>query len=211
MATKDPKLKVTPRTVVRARYRLTLTLTEDMLGTVPYDQNIYETFIETKKPKNIKDKESKTVPKPGDEEKGRGRTGFHRDPKQGLFLYNYVIKGFFKNAANVLKGEERGHKSLVNDHLFVFPRRLYLKVKKHHGVFPRPLRAQTMQGPRVTVVQSDFVKAGTKIECELVVADSWLIKETMLEKWLEYGELMGLGQFRNGSFGTFTSALTKVK
>lgn len=210
MATKDPKSKVIPRTVVRAKYRLTLTLTEDMLGTVPYDQNIYETFIETKKPKDVKDKESRTVPKPGEDEKTRGRTGFHRDPKRGLFLYNYMIKGFFKNAANVLKGEERGHKSLVNDHLFVFPRRLYLKVKQHHGIFPRPLRAQTMQGPRVTVVQSDFVKAGTKVECELVVADSWLVNEKMLRKWLEYGELMGLGQFRNGSFGTFEYKLEKI-
>ena len=60
-----------------------------------------------------------------------------------------------------------------------------------------------MQGPRITLTRSDYVSEDTEI-CFIM---KWLEKSEITEKLLiellGYGELMGLGQFRNGSFGRF--------
>ena len=78
-------------------------------------------------------------------------------------------------------------------------------MKSVDGVVERPLRAQTMQGPRVTLARSDYMNAGTKLTFEIKVVES--AKEFTVEvvkSLFEYGELQGLGQFRNGSYGRFT-------
>lgn len=73
-------------------------LTTEMLGTVAKDPEIYKAYIESKKPKDILENESETVTKT--EEKGW--TGFHSD-ENGLFIYEYMIKGFLKHAGNTMK------------------------------------------------------------------------------------------------------------
>ena len=75
-----------------------IVLTTEMLGTVPKDPDIYQTYIESKKPDNNTDEEYLTVEKIEE----RGWTGFHSD-ENGLFIYDYMIRGFLKNAGNVLK------------------------------------------------------------------------------------------------------------
>lgn len=190
------------------KYKLELTLTEPMLGTVPYSPEVYKRFIESKKPKGVKEKESKTIE---EREKG-GWTGFHKDEKSGeLFIYDYMIKGFLKAAAGALKkkGETAG-KSLIDQVVFVFPRRIMLGMKKAEGILERPLRAQTPMGPRVTVARSDYVDMGTKIVCEIRVLSEHRMSTKRLEELLDYGEYSGLGQFRNGSYGRFDYKLTEM-
>jgi len=65
----------------------------ELLGTVPKDPEVYASWIETKKPAEIQENESENVEKI--EEKGW--TGFMKD-ENGLFIYEYMIKGFLKNA-----------------------------------------------------------------------------------------------------------------
>lgn len=172
----------------------------EMLGTVPKDPEVYRSYVETKKPVSVGEDESLSVEKI--EEKGW--TGFHKDEK-GLFVYDYMIKGFFKNAGNVLK-ERVGIKNLrgkIDDYIFIFPRKIYLGVDKPDGSIERPLRAMTMQGPRVSLARSDYINGNREISFEI----GWIalkgIDEALIRGLLEYGKLQGLGQFRNGGYGRF--------
>ncbi len=172
-----------------------------MLGTVPMDKTVYKSFIETKKPIENEEEETLSV----EDREQRGWTGFHKDEK-GLFVFDYFIKGYLKNAGNVLKDELKikNLKSKISDLLFVGPRKIYLGKKKADGIIERPLRAQTMQGPRVTVVRSDSIEEGTIIKFEVsLLQGKGELKEPIIKSLLEYGQLQGLGQFRNGGYGRF--------
>jgi len=203
---KEAKPEKIHRDVTRENYSLLITLTEPMLGTVPYNPEVYKKFIESKKPVSTEDSEVETVSQ--DVLEKAGWTGFHKDEK-GLFIYDYMVKGVLKNAADVLKGDMTGQKQMVENYVFVFPRRIHLGVKVPSDILERPLRAMTQQGPRVTVVRSDMVAEGTEIKCSIEVLDSVKVSETKLRSLLDYGFYKGLGQFRNGSYGRFSYILKK--
>ncbi len=182
--------------------KVKLKLITDMLGTIPMNKEIYATYIENLRPKNIEGPdETETV----EEREEKGWTCFHKD-KNGLFVYDYFIKGFFKNAANILKEDLKikNLKSKVTDLLFISPRIIYLNQKEADHVVERPLRAQTAQGPRVTLARSDAIKAGKIIEFDVtLLVGKGEIKEGIVASLLEYGQYQGLGQFRNGGYGRF--------
>lgn len=205
-------------------YDVTLTLTEDMLGTVPKNKDIYADYIASRQaqrpvtPVEVSGigAESATVTVaeevnsvPVDEEKGW--TGFHTDD-EGIFLYDYQVKGFIKEAGNVLKEtvEVKALKSKIDSFLFVFPRKIRI-ADGPSGVFERPLRAMTAQGPRVTLTRSDVVPAGTKLKLQIKLLPHKELNEKLIRELFEYGQLQGLGQFRNGSFGRFTYEMEEVK
>jgi len=192
-----------------------IVLTTEMLGTVPKDPEIYKNYIESKKPVDVTENESTTVEKI--EEKGW--TGFHRDPVSNmLFIYDYMIRGFLKSAGEVLqqnimvekekKGvvsneKLKGIKGKIDKYVFVFPRHIFLGKEAPDGVVERPLRAMTMQGPRVTLARSDYVNAGTRLNFTIKLLKNKEIGWDIITDLLKYGELAGLGQFRNGSYGRF--------
>lgn len=180
-------------------------LTEPMLGTVPKDKEIYKTYVASKAPVAAgAASEAETV----QEVEERGWTGFHQDDS-GLFVYDYFIRGFFKSAAQAMQAQLplKNYKSKIDQFVFVFPRRIHIVeedgafITKPHGVIERPLRAMTMQGPRVTLARSDFVRAGATMEFEVHLLKNKDVTEQMLEAWLEYARFQGFGQFRNGSYG----------
>lgn len=191
-------------------------LIEPMLGTVAKDPEVYKSFIESKKPEGIKGDESSTVDErllnEADEAEKKGWTGFHVDEK-GLFIYDYMIKGFLKNAGNILKGQldVTALKSKISNQVFVSPRKIHLGIKDPNGVLERPLRAQTPQGPRVSLVRSDTVGAGTEITFTMKWIKGNNISEKLLKTVLSYGELQGLGQWRNAGYGAFkVLSITKI-
>ena len=140
----------------------------------------------------------------------KGWTGFHSDEK-GLFLYDYVVKGFLKSAGLNLAEQTKikQSRSKIDNLIFIFPRRLHILtngkfIKSVDGVVERPLRAQTMQGPRVTLARSDYVEAGAALDFEAhVIGNEKGMKIELIEELLEFGKYMGLGQFRTGSYGRF--------
>jgi len=180
--------------------KIRLRLTEPMLGTVPKDPEVYKSYIETKKPESVNEDEHLTV----DKIEEKGWTGFHKD-EGGLFIYDYMIRGFLKNAGNILKDglKIKNIKSKIDNVVFVFPRRIYLGTPKPDGVLERPLRAITMQGPRVSLARSEYVNAGTEIEFEITILPNKEITDDTIRELLLYGQYCGLGQFRNGSYGRF--------
>ena len=189
------------------KYDVELTLLTDMLGTVPKNKDVYTKYIESKKPREESD-EVDTV------DENSGWDGFHISPQGKIMVYNYFIKGFLKYAGNVVKDfpdvKLKAVKNKVQNLVFVYPRQIEI-CDVVDGALERPLRGQTPQGIRVSLKKSDFIKAGTKISFQLTVLNENIITEKLLNTILAYGEHQGLGQWRNGGYGTFGYALVKVK
>lgn len=188
------------------KYKVKLTFTEPILGTVPKDPDVYAAHIATRAALDDKQlaEELATVEKM--EEKGW--TGFHQIDG-APFLYDYVIKGFFKDACGMLRratgtksSKLSAYKRVIDGLVFVKDRRIPLNLNGGTmGVLERPLRAQTAQGERVCLARSDTCPVGTTAEFTLVVVGS--VKQSLIEEWFDYGQLRGLGQWRNGGYGSF--------
>ena len=178
------------------KYRLTLI--EPMLGTVAKSKEIFTRYIA-----NERTGEDEIANVPEGEESGY--TGFFTD-EEGIFLYDYHIKGFLKEAGNVLKEslKLKNLKSKIDNFVFVFPRKIRLQ-DAPDGVLERPLRGMTAQGPRVSLAKSDVVNAGLSFEVTIKVLThkGQEIDQEVIESLLDYGALKGLGQWRNGSWGRF--------
>ena len=70
------------------------------------------------------------------------------------------------------------------------------------GDCQRPLRAQTAQGERISLANSETVPAGTQVEFTIMVMVDSLMKNVI--EWLDYGQLNGIGQWHNSGKGRFT-------
>src|SRR5262249_758946 len=120
------------------------------------------------------------------------------------FLYDYAIKGFICESARTMKqfGAIKQLQDKCKRYVFVQPRKVRLPAIAKEPL-ERPLRAMTAQGPRVTVTRSDVVTAGAVIEFDLAVLEGGSITEGLLREVFNYGQFMGLGQWRSGSYGRF--------
>lgn len=191
-------------------YDITLTFTEPLLGTVPKNPEVYASFILTKAADLGDDKAAEEIGTVENIEES-GWTGFHQVDSAPI-LYDYVIKGFFKDAAGMLRrvkssksAKVTAYKKIIDGLIFVSPRQipLILPDSDSLGLIERPLRAQTAQGERVALARSDAAPAGTTITFKLNILDP-AVDLDLLTEWLEYGQLRGLGQWRNSGMGRFT-------
>lgn len=195
-----------------AKFAVTITLTEPILGTAPLNKELYAEYIATKMPDNgDASDEIETV----EEMTEKGTTGFHRDANGSPILYDYVIKGFCKDAAGMLRRIEgtkssklTAYKKIIDGLVFVRPRTIPIVSSAGIGILERPLRAQTAQGERVALSRSEMIQAGATITFALDLLDAKL--EPAVREWLDYGSLRGLGQWRNGGYGTFTYTMDAV-
>lgn len=193
------------------KYRVTLTFTEPLLGTVPLNKELYGDYIATKAPEGVDvSDETESV----EELTEKGTTGFHKVNGQPV-IYDYVLKGFFKDACSMLRkvkgsasSKVTAHKKLIDGLIFVKPRQIPVVVLGEIGILERPLRAQTAQGERVALSRSEMIAAGSGLAFEVWCLDG--VSETLLREWLDYGELRGLGQWRNGGYGTFTYEMAEA-
>ena len=197
---------------------------EPILGTSPNDQDIYRNFIGSKAP-DAQTLEEEVAAVGVDETAEKGMTVFPRNSDGIPFLWDYQMKGFFKDACGMLsrvggKGED-GKKKKVNESskltafkkiidglIFVQPRQIPIVFDGEIGCCQRPLRAQTMQGERVTLAMSEEIPAGSKIEFDVVcLADENI---AAVKEWLDYGVLRGIGQWRNSGKGRFVYTAEEV-
>ena len=186
-----------------------VTLIEDMLGTSPNDEDIYRNFIGSKAP-DAQTVEEEVEALGADAVADRGMTVFSRDDNGNPCLYDYMIKGFFKDSIGMLKkatgskcADVKAHKKMVDGLVFVNPRMIPIIMPEGSevGICQRPLRASTPQGERVALSMSESVPAGSKMNVEITCltdGDMQYIKEC-----LDYGRLRGLGQWRNSGKGRF--------
>ena len=187
-----------------------LTFTEEVLGTSPNDEDIYRNFIGSKAP-DAQTVEEEVAAMGADAVAEKGMTVFARDENGTPCLYDYHVKGHFKDACSMLKKatgslskDIKAHKKMIDGLIFVNPRLIPLEIPegKTMGVCQRPLRAQTAQGERVALAMSESVPAGTTCTIEITCLTDDDIK--YVREWLDYGHFRGIGQWRNAGKGAYT-------
>jgi len=188
--------------------KVKLTFTESILGTLPGNEEIYRDFIASKAP-NEATEEEEVEAMNLNEQIEKAMTGFPRTEDGKPFLYDYQIKGFFKDACSMLarlkNGNEscklKAYKKIIDGLIFPAPREIPINTDKPIGICQRPLRAQTAQGERIALAMSEEIAAGATIEFFVKCLDAAHIPA--VREWLDYGELRGIGQWRNASHGRF--------
>lgn len=188
--------------------KVKMTFTEELLGTASANPEIHEEFIASKSP-DAKTIEEEVAAVGVEEVVEKAMTIFPKTQDRVPFIYDYQIRGFFKEACSALRkvsGTEsskiKAFKKEVDNLIFVEPREIPMDLHgKVLGNCQRPLRAQTAQGERISLANSETAPAGTSIEFTvqcLVDSDVNVVKE-----WLKYGKFKGLGQWRNSGKGKF--------
>lgn len=194
---------------------VTLTLTESMLGSQPSDPEIADTYIASNAP-DAKTRSEEIAAIGVDAAQEKAMTIFPRNEKDEPIMWDYQIKGFFKDACGCLsrvktEGSEtkssklKAYKKVIDGLIFVKERQIPIIFDGEMTTCQRPLRAMTMQGERVTLAKSEEIPAGATLTFTIQLIDPSL--EKVVLEWLDYGELRGLGQWRNSGKGRFTYAI----
>lgn len=190
-----------------------LTMIEPILGSSPSDPEIYTTYIKSKKPAEIQPTEDagetdSLVVSEENAEAENKFTIFHKTKDGDPFIYDYVVKGFFKNACKAMRKAPgsiseslTAYKGLIDLNVFPVQRRLKFKNASNITIFERPLRAETAQGPRVALSASERIEAGATLEFDIKLLTPALYGAVI--EWLDYGQYNGLGQWHNGGYGRF--------
>jgi hypothetical protein len=204
------------------KYKVRLTFTQPILGTVAKSKEIYEGWVQEAARKAAEAagitlteeqlaEELKTV----EDIEEKGWTGFHQLDGRPI-LYDYVLKGFFKDACGMLRraggtqsSKIKAYKKIIDGLVFITPRKIPLNINGGEmGTLERPLRASTAQGDRVALARSDTCPVGTTIEFFVSILGQ--VPEKLLIEWLDYGQLRGLGQWRNAGWGAFEYEIEPV-
>lgn len=189
--------------------KVRITFTEPVLGTQPSDPELHKHFVASKAPDH-KTMAEEVAAMGAEEVEERGMTVFPKMEDGTPFIWDYQLKGFFKDACGMLRrvpdtksAKLRAYKKEIDGLIFVEPRRIPLWMPVDLDLTAtdcqRPLRASTPQGDRVALAHSEEAPAGTYIEATitcLLDSDMKLVRE-----WLDYGRLRGIGQWRNSGRG----------
>jgi len=152
-----------------------ITLMEELLGTSPNTVLIYEGFVGDKAP-DAPTLEEEVATLGVDEVALKGMTVFHRDEDGTPIIWDYQLKGFFKDTCSILSrtNDEAGKnsrkitafKKIIDGLVFPFPRRIRLMLPEgtEMGKCERPIRISGPQGERVALCSSETVPAGTTFE-----------------------------------------------
>jgi hypothetical protein len=203
--------------------KIKITLIEDILGSLPSDEEIYSSYIATKKAEkdakiplteeekqeeiaSLLAKEYNEAAENGLDEKGV--TIFAKTEDGKPFLYDYVIKGFFKNACKAMREVEgsrskglSAYKTKIDNLVFVEPRKILFDMPEGSEITicQRPLRANTPQGERTALAASECIPAGSTLECTIHCLNKEMYER--VPEWLNYGRWNGLGQWHNSGRG----------
>ena len=196
--------------------RIKITLIDEMLGTNPGNKEVHEKFIKSKAP-DAETREQELEHLPAEEMVKNEMTVFYRTEDGKPAMACYHMYGFFKSACGFLKRVKgtksekiKAYKKIIDGLIKVYPDasdptgryiELHMPDDTEIGSCQRPLRAQTLQGERVALANSETVPAGTWFELDVCAWDDSLWPA--IEEWLDYGEFNGLGQWRSSGKGAF--------
>jgi len=180
---------------------------EELLGTANNNPEIHSDFIASKAP-DARSAAEEIAAIGVEEAVEKSMTVFPRNAEGIPILFDYQIKGFFKDSCGVLRkvpgtkaSKIKAYKKEIDGLLFVYPRMIPLNLSGDLSECQRPLRAQTAQGERIALAHSEAASAGSEIEftIECLTKDMYdLARELM-----DYGRMRGIGQWRNSGKGRF--------
>ena len=187
--------------------KVKLTFTEPILGTSPSNEDIYREYIGSKSP-DAATIEDEVDALGADAVAEKSMTVFPRTEDGKPFLYDYQIKGFFKDTCGGLRkvtgtasSKIKAFKREIDKLIFPSPRQIVFENYGTIGECQRPLRAQTAQGERISLAMSEEIPAGATVTFEIMcLCDT---HEDAVREWLDYGQFSGIGQWRNSGKGRF--------
>lgn len=192
-----------------------LTTVEAMLGTASNNKEIHSEFIASHAP-DAKSREEEIEAVGVEEMIEKGMTVFPRNKDGKPILWDYQIKGFFKDACSSLrkvKGSRssgiRAYKKEIDGLIFIEEREILIQTKEPIESCQRPLRAQTAQGERVSLANSEEIATGAVMEFSVIVMSDNLVPA--VKEWLSYGKMRGLGQWRNSGKGRFVCEILEER
>lgn len=187
--------------------KVKLTFTEGILGTSPGNEDIYREYIAGKAP-DAASIEEEVAALGAAEVTEKAKTVFPRTDAGIPFIYDYQIKGYFKDTCGGLrkvKGTEsskiKAFKKEIDKLIFIEPREIPFEQYGVIGECQRPLRASTPMGERVSLAISEEIPAGAVVEFTIVLFSEE--HEALVREWLDYGRFSGIGQWRNSGKGRF--------
>ncbi len=197
--------------------RVRFTTIAEMLGTNPGCKEIHEEFIASKAP-DAESRKQELEHMPKEEMVSKEMTVFYRNPETNeIEIPNHWVYGFMKSACGYLRRVDdtkskklTSYKKVIDGLIKAFPdannprgrfATLHLPEGGEIGNCQRPLRAQTMQGERVALANSETVPEDSWFEFDIVAIDPKLWP--VIEEWLDYGIYSGMGQWRNSGKGAF--------
>lgn len=197
--------------------KVKLTLTEECLGMSPSNQDIYTQFIASKSP-DASTREEEVAAIGADEVERNEMTIFPRNEFGEPFLWDYQIRGFFKDSCSALKrcpGEDfakesvkmKAYKKIIDGCIFVKERKVPFEIAGDMGVCQRSLRTSNAQGERTALASSESIPAGSSLVFTIICLSDQYEKPVI--EWLDYGKFKGLGQWRNSGKGRFDYEILK--
>ena len=174
--------------------------------------------------KKKKDLENQLADLPEIEEADSKLTVFYRADwvgNGGVFkvpvIRAHQVLGFFKEAANNFKDVIgiKNARDKVSKYVRIHPYNIFIYdteispenlVDDIDGILERPLKAMTMQGPRVSIAASEVIKSEDRsklIRFEVILYKNKEITWDVLETLLEYGRDNGISQWRTAGYGAF--------
>lgn len=187
-------------------------LTEEMLGMSSQDKDIQSTFIASKAP-DAPSREQEIEAIGVHEAVEKARTIFPKNKEGVPILWDYQIKGFFKDVCGMLyrvKGSKssalKAYRKIIDGLIFVGPREIpiHLPDGAVMGTCDRVIRISGKTGEYTALASSETVPAGTTFEFTVDLLDK--SHDKALDEWLHYGAMRGFGQWRNSGKGRFTFA-----
>lgn len=188
--------------------KVRITFIEELLGSAAAVSDIHEEFIASKAPDALSMAEE--VAALGVEEYvEKSMTVFPRNADGQPIIWDYQIRGFFKAACGFLRKVKdskssglKAFKKEIDGLVHVKPRSIPITFDGEIGTCQRPLRAETAQGARVALANSESIPAGATAEFEIIMLND--ADEKLVREWLDFGQWNGLGQWRNSGKGSFT-------
>jgi len=180
---------------------------DEALGTSSANKEIYSDYIASKAP-DAATKEDEVASFGAEAVAEKGTTVFQRLEDGTPYMYDYQVKGAFKEACGMLRratgtksSKVKAFKKEIDGLVFVSPRRIRLVIPEggEMGVCERPLRAATPQGERIALARSETVPAGTTMDFSVTCLNDATVP--VLVEWLQYFRLHGLSQWRNAGKG----------
>lgn len=188
--------------------KVKITLTEEMLGMLPADPEIYDTFIASNAP-DAPNREEEIEALGVQAVQEKGKTIFGRLDDGAPFLWDYQIKGFFKDSVGMLRrvpgslcSKIKAYKKEIDGLLFIAERKVRIECAGAIGMCQRPLRTDGPAGSFVALASSETVPAGSSITFTVLMQRDDM--EAWVKECLDYGRLRGVGQWRNSGKGRFT-------
>ena len=142
------------------------------------------------------------------------------------FIFDYQIRGMFKDdcgllsrAKNNVSSELKAYKKQIDGNIFVLPRKIAFNVADSYiddngdeissynpetgklNMMARPLRISGPTGERSAIAISEVMPPMSTIKFEILITNKNL--RPVIEEWLDYGLLRGLGQWRNSGIGIY--------